>query len=112
MTGNLSIKKDFLLRVQLIYLLAITIAKAKKQVPAVRQDKQWDTNSVSVAHSLKKWHESTSSGVFALINGLFKLKQYKDKSADVHGKSYELVLLHQLLSKTAAQKCQGYIHED
>lgn len=49
-----------------------------------------------------KWHEPTSSGVFGLINWLFKLKRYKDESADVHGKSYDLVLLHQLFSKTVA----------
>lgn len=40
--------------------------------------------------------------MFAPINWLFKLKRYKDESADVCGKSYDLILLHQLFSKTAA----------
>lgn len=47
-----------------------------------------------------KLFQRTKKGLFALLNWLFKLKWYKDGSTDVHAKSFDLSLLHQLLSKT------------
>lgn len=73
------------------YLSSCTIisTKAKKKAQTQAGKTVGHKTLPVVAHSrTKRWHKTTSSGVFALMSWLFKLKWYKGKNTNVHGKSW------------------------